>query len=403
MAKVYSCKECAKSFAKYNELRRHNKLHTGEHSFVCDVCGLGFIDNNRLLIHVSRSHTGLKPFECSVCSKSFTRSSDLNRHVKIHDKEKLDDLLLDEILECTISENETALRNSPNNSSIIDEEQNVLSQDLMECSDIFEDMQKNCDIDHFMAMLGNSVFSECESIEYDETEVEFRKETCNFVETILKNTDSVDDLLINSNVQTQCPEQSIAHTPSAEDITLLSVEEKETVPKRDYKHKRNKQKFYSQDKSDVENGLECEYCGKSFTKSFPFKRHVRIHTGERPFMCHLCGAAFIENSKLKKHLKRHTGERPFVCEMCSKTFVTYGDLSIHKKIHLGVRKFICDTCNKRFLNKADLTRHIRIHTGERPFACVVCGASFAEKGNLKKHTEIHRGKRYASSTLNEKL
>lgn len=37
------------------------------------------------------------------------------------------------------------------------------------------------------------------------------------------------------------------------------------------------------------------------------RRHVRSHTGERPYPCHLCSYASKDAYKLKRHMLTHTG------------------------------------------------------------------------------------------------
>nr|KAG5709238.1 hypothetical protein BaRGS_017990 [Batillaria attramentaria] len=45
----------------------------------------------------------------------------------------------------------------------------------------------------------------------------------------------------------------------------------------------------------------CEYCGKGFTAKPNRDRHVRYHTGERPYRCPLCPQAFFRGDDLKYH------------------------------------------------------------------------------------------------------
>ena len=46
----------------------------------------------------------------------------------------------------------------------------------------------------------------------------------------------------------------------------------------------------------------CQYCGTSFTAKPNRDRHVRYHTGEKPYKCRLCSQAFHRGDDLKYHL-----------------------------------------------------------------------------------------------------
>lgn len=49
----------------------------------------------------------------------------------------------------------------------------------------------------------------------------------------------------------------------------------------------------------------CDYCGRACAKPSVLKKHIRSHTGERPYPCVPCGFAFKTKSNLYKHRKSH--------------------------------------------------------------------------------------------------
>lgn len=72
-------------------------------------------------------------------------------------------------------------------------------------------------------------------------------------------------------------------------------------------------------------------CQRRFACSYQLERHVRNHTGERPFGCPHCQRRFSRSDHLKTHVRTHTGERPFACSAhnCTKKFARSDELSRH--------------------------------------------------------------------------
>lgn len=76
----------------------------------------------------------------------------------------------------------------------------------------------------------------------------------------------------------------------------------------------------------------CTVCGK---KVRDFKRHMQVHTGERPYICTYCNKGFTSPYALKVHTRRHTNERPFQCEYCAIAFPQKVSLTTHLRSKHG--------------------------------------------------------------------
>ena len=108
------------------------------------------------------------------------------------------------------------------------------------------------------------------------------------------------------------------------------------------------------------------------------------------YYCEDCFKGFTHCGDYKKHLRSHTGERPYGCHECTKQFSRKGDLATHiSMVHKKERPFLCEVCSKSFSQNSDLLKHSRIHSGEKPYACDFCTKKFARKDHLRKHFYTH--------------
>ncbi|KAF7669489.1 hypothetical protein LDENG_00189590 [Lucifuga dentata] len=140
-----------------------------------------------------------------------------------------------------------------------------------------------------------------------------------------------------------------------------------------------------------EKPFECELCHKRFSRRDKLNMHSRSHTGEKPHKCKHCPYAAADSSSLKKHLRIHYDERPFKCQICPYASRNSSQLTVHLRSHTGDAPFQCQQCDAKFKINSDLKRHVRIHSGEKPYKCDFCEYRCAMKGNLKSHIQIKHG------------
>ncbi|XP_034274825.1 transcription factor HIVEP2 [Pantherophis guttatus] len=82
----------------------------------------------------------------------------------------------------------------------------------------------------------------------------------------------------------------------------------------------------------------CPYCSRACAKPSVLKKHIRSHTGERPYPCVPCGFSFKTKSNLYKHRKSHAhaikaGLVPFTESAVSKLDLDSSFIDVEAEIH----------------------------------------------------------------------
>lgn len=236
----------------------------------------------------------------------------------------------------------------------------------------------------------NISFSEAESENLEESDSWLREIE---PETIPENI---------SNAEAQSENENLENSDSS--LGEIKQERRDFKPKKYVcyvckQHYIDKELLESHIQVHLKNGApyKCKKCNKNINHISNFKRHIRVHTGEKLHECGICMLSFNTSWQLKIHQERaHQNinryslkRKKFVCDKCEKSFYDNGHLHEHLKFH-GVREFDCQDCGKSYFTKSGLNRHVSaIHKLEKKHKCDLCDKRFGRNWDLKVHMIQH--------------
>ncbi|OAD55101.1 hypothetical protein WN48_05576 [Eufriesea mexicana] len=186
-------------------------------------------------------------------------------------------------------------------------------------------------------------------------------------ETLMWNTSEINNVSENSMLSSEVQPIENGHLPLnnividpdsavSEKVLLDTVAEREVMDR--------VENILIDKKEQKEYTNKCKYCPKTFRKPSDLIRHVRTHTGERPYKCDYCNKSFAVKCTLDSHTKVHTGKKTFRCHVCNSLFATKGSLKVHMRLHTGSKPFRCPICDSRFRTSGHRKVHLLKHARE---------------------------------------
>lgn len=274
--KRHKCDTCLLVFNRRGNLLRHQRLHTNERPFGCDICGKRFMLKHDLGRHQQRIHSNERPFACDVCGALFKVKVALKRHTdRVH---------------------------TPR----------LKSQAKLKCEICEKPFWSNRELDiHHRTHTGE------------------RPYMCEICGKLFKSYSAVRTHMINMHSKDGKPQDSTR--------PLLKCQVCGKAFK--WKYKLTEHERVHTKERPYECGICGKSFTQSSARNGHVKR-IHNEGGapnieaERKHRCGVCAKAFFQKSKLVRHFRVHTGERPFGCDICGRTFRQKTTLTVHvRNVH----------------------------------------------------------------------
>ncbi|XP_076826274.1 zinc finger protein 1035 [Brachyhypopomus gauderio] len=316
----------------------------------CRFCEKCFSSTYSLSKHL-RIHKGNKPFRCLDCGKHFARRGHLVSHKNVHRRK----------IQCSVCK-----MIFPTIGDLLKHRQTHVKKGMLKCPDCPMEFKFPVFLRRHVATHENKLKSAQTTFEHNLTNQKVEQIREDFRCAICQKV-FVDSKALSEHCLTHIPKTSAS---------------------------------------------KCQFCKRNFHSRASLIRHLRLHTGEKPFPCEQCGMHFHRKEPLKAHQEKCIGvpEKPaslpkprirekyrvpavldevkriFKCSYCPHVFAMSNNLTMHERAHMAKNIIPCSKCGK-FYKRKKIKEHQKNCRGKdsQP-TCRQCGAVFT-KNNLKNAYE----------------
>lgn len=304
------CEALFDTFALYDEHCRMDHKR-----FACSFCLKTFTQRVNRDRHI-HSHTGIRPFTCEHCGSDFKRQDALKKH-----REKANHQPI-----ATVSTPSLQIQSSLNCQLDQETSENSANEDVAHDTPLLLDSIDNSETNDIVigSLSSNEGRSKMTSgdmhLQQSTDDASGSKVNKRHVATDVKRSgqgdgppeddESSDELSVHSYHSTDNgnPQLSDAGNTQSSDAG-------------------NRPGSAGPLLDDHLRPFNCDFCSESVVGTAAYKEHCKVKHHRTP--CISCGKTFSQKGNMERHMRQHTGERPFRCQFCQCAYTRKETLKTH--------------------------------------------------------------------------
>eukprot|EP00088_Acartia_fossae_P048195 TRINITY_DN5255_c0_g1_i10.p1 TRINITY_DN5255_c0_g1~~TRINITY_DN5255_c0_g1_i10.p1 ORF type:complete len:544 (-),score=29.22 TRINITY_DN5255_c0_g1_i10:119-1726(-) len=345
---VDTCFLCGKSV---KDLIQHLRSHIGRRNYACTHknCNQSFIHPENLRQH-EKIHSG-EAYQCAKCPAKLSKISTLKEHVKnAHD---INQLCEENYHATSLLPQEKVVENESNQFYASNPITVDLSDELqIQNYDFNDESQSLCLMDIPQESLIVTSCAEENSSNHDSSSLDTAKH-----KVVKRSRNKFSCLICEFNARTSWPK------------LMQHIQEHKQVPqpcKECFVEFSTLEEQFRHTYLHHEECFQCETCRILLWNKTLYEKHVASHNTLKGLSCAYCSKAFRTKQQLDIHEKRHTGNGKFACQYCSKRFPQRGELKNHEEQHGTEKAYTCHECGKSFARESYLRIHMAAVHKEKP-------------------------------------
>nr|XP_018899138.1 PREDICTED: ras-responsive element-binding protein 1-like [Bemisia tabaci]XP_018899139.1 PREDICTED: ras-responsive element-binding protein 1-like [Bemisia tabaci] len=332
-----SCPYCSRKFPWTSSLRRHVLTHTGQKPYKCPQCPLLFTTKSNCDRHLQRKHSSPvqaaevnpvdcnkpnsalnfttrnvpeRPYKCKNCpSSTFSTLDNLKKHMsEKHNGKPVESERLD-------SGNHSDCENEQRDGNFSEYESQGSSEEI----DVVKDSPRpeerhNSEVESRSnnppLLLQPTVDSSTPTIDQvsvvpGSTDLPFKCHLCD--SSYAERHEALDHIRDRHSTEFQ-----LLISKGALDANGFVNEENSHIEENSTHGEENIEQLRGKFPDYANRKVKCAFCLRRFWSAEDLRRHMRTHTGERPFSCDICDRRFTLKHSMLRHRKKHSSGNNFV-------------------------------------------------------------------------------------------